>query len=218
MNKAVIFDMDGVIIDSEPMHMDINYKIFDNLGLDISHEEYDEFKGMSNKRMWSILKERYNIAKQVSELCGIHLDECIKFLKNNNQEPVAGVISLLSSLEYNGFEVGLASSSPVEYINEVLDKFSIKKYFHAIVSGEQITNSKPAPDIFLITAERLNVKPINCIVIEDSKNGVLAAKAADMKCIGYKNINPGCQDLSVSNLTVDNLEDVNINVLNKLLK
>jgi beta-phosphoglucomutase-like phosphatase (HAD superfamily) len=97
-----------------------------------------------------------------------------------------------------------------QFIEEALEKIEIKDYFTEWLSGEEVALSKPEPDIFLRVAELLNVKPYECLVIEDSTSGVIAAKRAGMRCIGYKNVNSGNQDLSEADLIVCNIEEINI--------
>jgi len=92
----------------------------------------------------------------------------------------------------------------------VIDKIRIEKYIRTWVSGENIEKSKPEPDIFLKTAELLQVNPRGCVVIEDSKNGVIAAKKAGMRCIGFRNMNSGSQDLSKADLVVDKIQDIDL--------
>jgi beta-phosphoglucomutase-like phosphatase (HAD superfamily) len=106
----------------------------------------------------------------------------------------------------------------MEVINILLDKALLRKYFHAIVSGELIENGKPDPDIFIHTAELLGENVSDCIVIEDSENGVRAAKSAGMKCIGLKNDNSGNQVLSLSDTIIHDLREINYDVLKSIVK
>jgi HAD superfamily hydrolase (TIGR01509 family) len=129
---------------------------------------------------------------------------------------MTGILELLSNLKKEGIKIGLASSSPLETINLILEKFEIKDYFDAVISGEDLKRGKPAPDIYLKAAELLSVCPENCIGIEDSNHGVCAAKSAGMKCVGLQNTNSGNQDLSNSDLKVDSIEQLNTLMLKNL--
>ena len=131
----------------------------------------------------------------------------------NNQNVYS---SPFKDLYQRGIKMALASSSPRSHIDAVLKMFNLTDYFHAIVCGEDTKEGKPSPDIFLNAAKIINTLPEDCIVIEDSYNGVLAAKAANMKCIGFKNPNSGNQDLSNADKIVTSLEDINIETLNEL--
>ncbi|OGS46122.1 MAG: phosphatase [Elusimicrobia bacterium RIFOXYD2_FULL_34_15] len=214
--KAVIFDMDGVIIDSEPTHLRVNRNIFKRLSLKISNTEYKNFIGSTNTAMWTFFKKKYGLQQAIPELVKTQVDETIEDLKHSNEKPIPGIVNLLKNLKRNNILIGLASSSPLENIELVLKIFKIKKYFNAIVSGENLKRSKPAPDIFLNAAKVLKVKPEECIVIEDSEKGVRAAKSAGMKCIGYKNKNSGNQNLSKADLIIKNFRKINIDDLAKL--
>ncbi len=218
MLEAVIFDMDGVLIDSEPFHLVVNEKIFANLGINLSEDEYHSFIGTTHKDMWSTIKKRYNLPQSVPELVNMQVSGNIDYIKNEEIEPIKikGVTDLLSKIARENIKTGIASSSPTEVIELVINKLGISNYFSAIVGGEEIKKGKPSPDIFLKAAKRLNSKPSGCIVIEDSKNGVLAAKAAGMKCIGFNNPNSGNQNLEKADLIIDNYDSLNINTLKNL--
>lgn len=216
MLEAVIWDMDGVIIDSEPAHYEVNKSVFKKLGLNISDQEYNTYIGVSNPEMWSIIKGKHKLGHSVPELVKIQLEGNLEYLRQSNEQPIPGVTHLLESLKRENIAIGLASSSPFEFIALVLKKFNIKEYFQVIISGEEIANGKPAPDIFIAAANELKAAPQKCIVIEDSKNGVKAAKSAGMKCIGFQNKNSGDQDLSEADLIVCSLEGLDITILKNL--
>jgi beta-phosphoglucomutase family hydrolase len=216
MLKAVIFDMDGVLIDSEPFHLMVNKRIFEKLGINVSEEEYQNFIGTTHEYMWSKLKEKYRLPQKVAELVNMQLSGNIEFIKNENIGAIKGVIDLLSLIKEENIKIGIASSSPEEVIELVINKLGISDYFSAIVSGEGLKKGKPAPDIFLKTARFLDTEPSNCVVIEDSEKGVNAAKAAGMKCIGFRNQNTGGQDLSNADLIVDNYNSIKISTLRDL--
>ncbi len=216
MLKAVIFDMDGVLIDSEPFHLVVNEKIFANLGINLSEDEYHSLIGTTHKDMWSTIKKRYNLPQSVPELVNMQVNGNVNYIKNEKIEAIKGVTDLLSEIFNEKIKIGIASSSPTEVIELVINKLGISHYFSAIVGGEKIERGKPAPEIFLKAAKLLKAEPNNCLVIEDSKNGVTAAKAAGMKCIGFKNPNSGNQDLRKTDLIVDNYDSLKINTLRNL--
>jgi beta-phosphoglucomutase family hydrolase len=216
MLKAVIFDMDGVLIDSEPFHLVVNEKIFANLGINLGEEEYHGFIGTTHKDMWSTIKKRYNLPQSVPELVNMQVSGNINYIKNEKIEEIKGISDLLSKIALENIKIGIASSSPTEVIELVINKLGISNYFSAIVGGEEIKKGKPSPDIFLKAAKRLDAKPSDCTVIEDSKNGVLAAKAAGMKCVGFKNPNSGNQDLRKADLIADKYDSLNVSTLKDL--
>jgi len=214
MIKAVIFDMDGVIIDSEPLH----YKVFKEYlqskwELSISDEEYSTFIGTTNHHMYSVLKEKYNLTAEVTALVEEYEEKCIAFLLASKMEkPILGVDALVKNLYQNNIRLALASSSPKKNINLVLEMFGLHPYFEVVVSGQEVVNSKPSPDIFLRAAKLLDLSPEECLVFEDSGNGVVAAKEAGMKCIAFYNPNSGKQDLSRADHIIESFAEVDSTV------
>jgi HAD superfamily hydrolase (TIGR01509 family) len=117
-------------------------------------------------------------------------------------------VELIKFLHEAGIPLALATSSNVRVMNTVLDSFGIRPYFSSILSGGELPESKPDPAIYLISAERLGIDPADCLVIEDTANGILAAKRAGMYCVAYRNPNSGKQDLSKADEIVDSLLEV----------
>lgn len=212
MIKAVIFDMDGVIIDSEPFH----YKVFKDyikskFDLTISDEEYSTFIGTTNHYIFATLQEKYKFLGDIAAFIQEYEEKCLDYLLSTTTErPIQGVDVLVKNIHQNKIKLALASSSPKKVINIVLDMFKLDKFFDVKVSGQEVANSKPAPDIFLRAAELLKLLPEDCLVFEDSRNGVAAAKAAGMKCIGYYNPNSGNQDLSRADHIIESFAEVDM--------
>lgn len=205
MVKAVIFDMDGVLIDSEPIHEQLEKDYFNKLGLNISDEEHSSFMGTSYYLMWNTIKNRYNLPNTIDELINNSKENYLNYLNDDLADIVEinGVSDVLKSLYRENIKLAIASSSSIEAIKAVVNKLKLGKYFKVLVSGDFVKESKPQPDIFLFAAEKLGVKPENCLVIEDSRNGVIAAKKANMKCIGFGNPNSKNQDLSSADLIIN---------------
>lgn len=216
--KAVIFDMDGVIIDSEPFHYKVNREIFKELNIQISDEEYSKFIGVSNKDMWSFLRKKYNLKDSVEELSARQIDRNINYLKENDEKPIEGIKELIKGLNDRGLKIGLASSSPMAYIELVLNKFGIDKFFHKKISGENLSKGKPHPDIYLLIAKELGVVPGECLVIEDSTNGVESAKKAGMNCIGFDNPNSDKQDLSGADIVVGSIREATVKIFEEYIR
>lgn len=208
--KAFIFDMDGVIIDSEPIHFEIDVETMKYFGVTIAPHELERFVGMTNPEMWSILKQEYSLPQSVSEIIEYQLKSKIEWIRSTDLASIEGIQELIFDLKKNNILIGLASSSPIAFIHEVLRKYNFFDYFDSIISGEEVTKGKPAPDIYLEVSNQLNIKPNECWVLEDSKNGVQAAKAAGMKCIGFINENSGNQDLSRADIIVNNIRDIKV--------
>jgi beta-phosphoglucomutase family hydrolase len=185
--KAVIFDMDGVLIDSEPLHIKVETAMFNELNIPLSKDMYTRFAGTTSLSMWSALVEEFHINKKPEELAFTSNNRFIDELKNSKEVALfEGVIDVLEKLKSNNITVALASSSSIDIVNVVLDRFNLRTYFNAIVTGTDVKHSKPHPEIFLLAAKRLNISPSECIVVEDSTNGVLAANHAGIYCVGFK--------------------------------
>lgn len=217
MFKAVIFDMDGVIIDSEPIHYRVVKRFANDLGFDISFQDWQEFIGSKQEIIWLRLKEKYKLLQAVDDLVSEHRKRYMQELQTlRDEKPIKGVDTLIRNLYIKDIKIALASSSPRNNIETVLKMFNIIDYFNVIVCGDDVKEGKPSPKIFLQAAKMVNVCPEECVVIEDSYNGVMAAKAANMKCIGFKNINSGNQDISKADKIVTSLMDINYEILNAL--
>lgn len=213
--KAFIFDMDGVIIDSEPIHFEVDAMIMDHLGIDMKPEQLERFVGMTNPEMWRLIKQEYPISKSVEEIMDLQVSEKIKLIRFRDLSPIDGIPELIHALKQHGLKLGLASSSPPRFIEAVLDQFLLRECFDCIVSGEEVPRGKPAPDVFLEAARLLDVRPEDCIVLEDASHGVKAAKAANMFCIGFVNPNSGNQDLSLADRRVHAIRDIHVDELLK---
>jgi beta-phosphoglucomutase family hydrolase len=207
MIKAVIFDMDGVIIDTEPYHNLSERKVFEEIGIKVRPEELQRRAGKTNEALFeSVLKEKGRKA-DVSKLVERKMELIAKLMKGRIK-PNDGFLDLMDELERNGFKAAVATSSSRDFAENILNMLKIRKKFEVVVTADDIEKCKPNPEIFLLTARLLGVKPGDCVVIEDSANGVIAAKRAGMKCIGYINKNSGNQDLSRADIVVVNLGDV----------
>lgn len=214
--KGIIFDMDGVIIDSEPLHRKLEMELIEELGGEITIEEHSTFIGTTDYYMWNTLKDRFNIEKPLDEI--IHMKRK-RFIENIHLvHLVDNFQEFIESLQGNGYVMGLASSNNRKAVDTVIDMFKLNKYLKVAVSGEDVVHGKPNPEIFLKTAEKMDIEPSSCLVIEDAKNGVIAAKAAGMKCIGLKNPGSGEQDLSQADLIISNFNELSLDTMKKLFE
>lgn len=214
--KAIIFDMDGVIIDSEPLHMKLERELLEEFGGKISKEEHDTFVGTTDYHMWSTFKDKFNLEPSVDELIKTKKE---RFIQNIHKvELVDNFYEFMLELYNEGYPLALASSNNRKNVDLIMERFDLDKYLKVSISGEEVVNSKPDPEIFLKAAKKLDVKPQNCLVIEDAIAGVLAAKSAGMKCIGLKNPNSGNQDLSKADLVVESFKELALEDIEKLLQ
>ena len=208
MITSVLFDMDGVLLDSQPMHYDADIVTLAHYGVKICVDDVVKYAGTTNLDRYTKYKEEYSMDVTVKEMVAFR-EQCImRFVKEYTLEPIDGVVELLKSVKDKGLKTAVASSSSYDYIYAVLDRFNIRSYFDAVVSGEDMENGKPAPDIFLETARVLNSSPKECVVVEDSHNGVLAGVRAGMKVVGYVNESSGNQDLSAATVIIDDFNKI----------
>jgi len=216
MIEAFIFDMDGVIIDSEPMHFDVDIRVMEYYGHPITQEKLEDYVGMTNPELWKSIREEFGMTQTVEEIIEYQLGHKIEVLRAAEMEPIEGIRELLAELKKGGIPRAIASSSPPVFIEAVLEKFGLRDEFQVVVSGEQVPKGKPAPDVYLRAAELLGVNPERCAVLEDARHGVAAAKAAGMHCIGFVNPNSGNQDLSQADLIVNSVGDIRLEDLAKV--
>jgi len=187
--QAVIFDMDGVLVDSEPLHVSIETRMFGELNIPLTKDMYSRFAGTTSLSMWSSLVKEFHIDKKPEELASMSNNLFIDELKNSKDVKLFdGVVEVLNNLKSKNIPVALASSSSIDIVNAILNRFNIRDFFNVLVTGSDVKHSKPHPEIFLLAAKKLKISPSDCIVVEDSTNGVLAAKHAGIYCVGFKPI------------------------------
>ena len=210
MIQTVIFDMDGVIVDTEPVHHFAYYQHFNELNIAVSDEMYRSFTGNSTRNIFQKLKAQFDLQEDVEDLIlrKRHLFNEAFDLKEDLYL-IEGVEELIKDLHANGIQLIVASSASNVTINRVFTRFNLHQYFTHIVSGEDFPKSKPHPAIFEHAAS-LSVAPKeNCIVIEDSTNGIQAAVSAGIFCVGYDSFHSKDQDLSKANVVIRHFNELN---------
>lgn len=181
--KAVIFDMDGVLIDSEPLWKIAEIEGFGKVGLDLTQTDCEETVGLRIDEVVKMWHEKVGWTNRtLKEVEEDIIDILIREVKEKGSA-LAGVHDSLDAIKTAGYKIGLGTSSSNRILEEVLNKLEIRSYFDAVHSAEHESHGKPHPAVFLSAAKKLEVDPISCLVIEDSLNGVIAAKAARMKVI-----------------------------------
>lgn len=190
--EAVIFDMDGVLIDSEPVWKIAMEEVFAAVGCNLTRKDFEMTVGL---RLDEVIAYWYKVAPWPlagpDEVLKRIIDRMVELLSRDGK-PLTGVIETLSLLQSKGLKIGLATSSYQVLINCVLSTLEIESYFLVAHSAERETHGKPHPAVYLTTAQLLQVNPLKCLVIEDSINGVIAGKAARMTvvCVPEKTHNP----------------------------
>ena len=217
MLKAAIFDMDGVIVDSEPLHRQAYYNMFNEVSVDISDTLYDTFKGRSTINICRQLVEEFGVPKTAEELVRIkrhHYD--IIFEKDKTFDLIEGVRSLIEGYYNNGLTLVLASSSSMASIDRIFNRFDLNPFFKGKISGAELKASKPHPEIFIKAAENTGFDRNECLVIEDTTNGINAAKAAGIFCVGFNDDNKNDEDYTDADLEISDFKEIHYEKITKV--
>lgn len=217
MIQTVIFDMDGVIVDTEPVHRYAYFKQFAELDIQVTEEMYTSFTGFSTRNTFQKVKETFGLEHEVEDL--IQRKRTIfndAFDTKKDLELLDGVRELIEDLHQNGIQLILASSASKVTIARVFNRFGLDPYFTHKVSGEDFPQSKPHPAIFEYAATLSIAPKESCIIIEDSTNGIKAAKAAGIFCVGYNSLHSEAQDLSAADVIVNDFKELNFQVVRAL--
>jgi len=204
----IIFDMDGVLLDSEPMHQEIIYEVFQLEGISFDKAYIQTLTGMSAFPMWEKVKRDAQRSESVEELIKFHRDYFFKRLPEVKVPLVPHVKDVLEKFKNEGKHLSLASSSGRKLIDIFTQQTNIAHYFEVIMSGDDVQYSKPNPEIFLKVAQWYGLPATQFTVIEDSTNGVKAAKSAGMQCVGFQNPLSGGQDLSQADLLIHSMQEL----------
>lgn len=210
MKEAVIFDMDGVISDSEYVNVMAKHRLLQRFGIDVDWHYHDQFLGTTYEFMWKKMKEEFGLPESVSYYVREAKKERDQLILKEGLQPIPGATELIHRIHKAGIPMAVASSSSKKNILSNLSMLEVHQYFQGVISGEECQNGKPAPEIFLKAASLLKSKPENCVVIEDSVNGIRAGKAAGMKCIGFANPEAVKQDLSLADLIVSDFNQLTV--------
>lgn len=199
--------MDGILIDTEPQYLKIGISLLKDEGVEITGQDFEKYVGTSSIQMWDELISVYNLNLKPEYFIEKSRKLVNDLLELNHSFPplVPGILEFLN--KFTQIPSGVASSTSLPLIKRCLEKAGIIDHFSSFTSGHEVKKSKPAPDVFLLASERLGYSPDRCFVIEDSRNGTLAAKEAGMHCIGLQNSNSGNQDLSLANKVVHNYQE-----------
>ena len=209
MVKTVIFDMDGVLVNSEPLHHEVSLIQFKDLNIEVTDDIFATFTGNSNKMIYQKLKDRFQLPHKIEDLIlaknNLFIDA---FDKKEDLHLMPGVKDLIVDLHKNGIQLIVASSSEMEIIDKVFERFDLDQYFTHKVSGNDFPESKPNPAIFLKAASYSKAPIEECVIIEDSTNGIKAAKAAGIFCIAYKSEGVDTQDQSLADVIIYDYKDL----------
>jgi len=218
MLKAVLFDMDGVIVDSEPLHKKAYYKMFEDVKILVSTKLYESFTGQSTFKICQTLCNDFNLRQAPKELVALKRKH-FKYIFENDTDfcLIEGVLNLIIDYNKNGLKLVLASSASMETINKIFTRFQLDQYFIAKLSGADLKASKPHPEIFIKAAKASKFQKEECLVIEDSTNGIEAAVNAGIYCVGFDSFHSKNQDYSKADLVVKKLSQISYKKIKSLV-
>lgn len=217
--NTVIFDMDGLLIDSEPLWKEAAEALFLTYGKQLTTQQYASTTGLRTKEFLMHWFRYFDLPDDsISEAEKKVVDLVIKLVKQKGK-PMPGVQHIFNFFLERNFKIGLASSSPLELINLVVDMLGIKPHLQAVSSAAELAYGKPHPEVYINCAKKLNAMPEVCICFEDSFNGMIAAKAAKMKCIIVPSLheakNPAWEAADLKISTLSNFNELLLNSLQK---
>ncbi len=205
MIEAVIFDMDGVLTDSEPLYFEAINVVLGKHGHHLTEEDNRAIIGSGVEDTWLWLIERFRLPHGLAYWIARYGEAVVKLL-GEKVIPSPGLYDLLSGLKSRGIRLGLASSAEGDWVEAVLGKLNISSYFEAVTAGEMVKAGKPAPDVYLATAEKLKLDPSRCLAIEDTPRGIEAAKSAGMTAVAVLTTLTAHLDLSRADHIVPTLD------------
>lgn len=205
--KLIIFDMDGVILDSEPLHENARQMMFKEYGV-IPDETFPDPVGKSSSGFWRTMIEMGKLKGDPYDLEEKQYRLVAWQIEQNKVPPSEGLIDVLTWAKDHGVKIGLASSSTRTLVDDALRLLGISRYFEYTVSGNEVKVKKPAPDVYLKVLQMAGVKAEEAAAVEDSSAGVEAAKNARIFCFGYKNETSGGQDISQADVAISHLKEI----------
>ena len=200
---AVIFDMDGVLLDSEPLHFDTIRTVLGSDDVNFTEEMNREYLGWSFRPFFAAMATRFDLPRTEDEYLARYQLQILPALETAVEQE--GVTLLVRALAERGVALAVASSSPRRWIEVVLAALGLSDFFPVVVAGEDVVNGKPHPDIYLLAASQLQVAPTECVAIEDSPAGARAAHSAGMRVIGVRTPMVPEGQLVSATLVVDSL-------------
>lgn len=206
---GLIFDMDGVLIDSEPLHLIAYQELLGQFGITFSEEDNRPYIGRKDLELSQELIALHKLPIEALQLVE-KKEEILARLFQTQLALRPGVLRVLELAKKISLPVAVASSATLPTIQLVVQTLDIGRYFQTLTSGDEVAHGKPEPDVFLLAAERIGVLPINCLVIEDSYNGIIAAKAAGMMCLAIPCQATRHQDHTKADKILGTLESLNL--------
>ncbi len=213
--QAIIWDLDGVIIDSSEQHRLAWQRLAAETGVSFTNEDFWKTFGRSNAAIIPLFWGSHLSREQIDALAD-RKEVYFRDLLRGNLHALPGALELMQAARAAGLKQSLASSAPMANIEAISEGLGLHRWLDAFVSGDRLPHGKPAPDIFLLAAERLGIAPAHCLVIEDAPAGVAAAKAANMRCLAVTNSHPA-SDLAAADRILPSLAQVHLPDLQAML-
>jgi mannitol-1-/sugar-/sorbitol-6-/2-deoxyglucose-6-phosphatase len=217
MIKAAIFDMDGLLIDSEPLWQKVSRDIYSQVGVSLTEKDHQRMMGRTVLENTNYLYEIYKWGKYTPEEISDTIVEDMVLAIKADIKLMPGAEEALKICKQASLPIAIASGSRQIIIDAVVDKLKIREHFNHIYSAQHEPHGKPHPGVFIKTASMLGARPEDCVVFEDSASGVLAAKAAKMHCIAVPH--PSMRDnkfIQTADIILESLNDFNLDVLHSL--
>ncbi len=214
---AAIFDMDGVLVDSYQAHYASWKAVAAEQGRIVTEEEFAATFGRTSREIIAALWSQDRYGDEQVRRMDQRKEAAFRRIVEKDFPAMAGADALLKALAKDGFRLAVGSSGPPENIALVLDRLGATERFQAVVSGMDVTRGKPDPQVFLIAAERLEIPPRQCVVVEDAPAGVAAARAAGMKSVGFASTGRTRAELAQAHLVIDRLGQLSPAVLRRLV-
>lgn len=215
--NTVLFDMDGLLLDTEPLWGESMLRVAQQHSIDITADKFKETTGLRIYEVTDYWSHKYPWDGASSEKVADDILDDIIALSKQKGRVMPGVVRSLELLKANNYKIGLASSSPARMIDELISHFDIKRYFDEVTSADVVELGKPHPAVFLHAAKALNANPLECVVLEDSLNGLIAGKAARMKVIMVPDVlNFHKPQMEVADAKLTSLEEFDLGLLQSL--
>jgi HAD superfamily hydrolase (TIGR01509 family) len=215
----VILDMDGVIVDSEVMHIGIDAQVCAEYGVRVDEMAFERYVGTPAPETWRDVKARYGLTAPVEELVARARSLFERALADGRFPPaIPGILELIQALHGEGVPIAVASSTVSDVVGRILSELGVLRLIDAYVGGDQVTSGKPDPEIYRTAAGLIGFRPEDCVAIEDSSPGVRSARAAGMACVAFRNATSGQQDLSDASIVVASITELRVEALRALVE
>ena len=210
--RAVVFDLDGVLWDGEPLYHEAFNVVLEPYGYSVTSEDYVNIIGHSVEAAWGWVLNNFKIREDPEKFLRRYNEAALELL-SQPVEPLPGVRELLAELRGRGLPIGLASASLRQWVNATIRGLHIENAFDATVSASEVERSKPAPDLYLAAAEKLGIPPADCLAVEDTGAGIASAKAAGMFAVQVRASSTALAPLPQADLVIDDYSEFDLSLL-----